>query len=506
MDIKIDKEIKTPVYLQIASSIKYQIMSGTITKESILPSERALAKILNIHRNTAAKAYSELKDQGLIESYQGVGYKVYGGAESCGFAPETSAASDNEERHGGGRRKQCGKKVNWLNQIKDEYVDMTDSFDELFQRFSKQDKISLGSGIAATGLYDREKLSERIAEVVSDEGKKQYFYTPYQGDEDLRRQVVSYLSTKGIKATTRQIQILTETNQALDFLITLLIKPGDAVITEEPVSPDTYRAIGLAGGKLVTVPVSDDGLECDYLEEIIQKWKPKLICLNSSFHDPTGQILSIERRKEILRLSGKYRLPVIEYDEASELHYDIPAISPLKVFDKLENVVYIYSFSLTFVPGLSLAFIVANTDLIRRLSYLVSVRLVALDWLTQRLLAEFLEEGVYYRKLEDYRSEYKKKRDLVCEKLCEMSYLGISYVKPKGGIYVWCRLPSGVDSKELNARAYSNGISILPGYVFYPSKNGGREYIRINFSYETPERIAEGMEILKKSIEECMKK
>ena len=177
----------------------------------------------------------------------------------------------------------------------------------------------------------------------------------------------------------------------------------------------------------------------------------------------------------------------------------------MKVFDRLENVVYIYSFSLTFVPGLSLAFIVANADLIRRLSYLVSVRLVAMDWMTQRLLAEFLEEGVYYRKLSDYRKEYKKKRDIVCGKLEEMKELGVSYLKPKGGIYVWCRLPDGVDSKELDSRAYSSGISILPGYVFYPSKNGGREYIRINFSYETPERLSKGMDILKASIEECMK-
>ena len=171
--------------------------------------------------------------------------------------------------------------------------------------------------------------------------------------------------------------------------------------------------------KLVTLPMDQDGMECSYLEKLIQKWNPRLICLNSSFHDPTGQVLSTERRKEILRLSEKYRLPIIEYDEASELYYDTPAISPLKVFDELENVVYIYSFSLTFVPGLSLAFIVANADLIRRLSYLVSVRLVAMDWLTQRLLANYLEEGIYYRKLNEYRSEYKRKRDLVCGKLDE---------------------------------------------------------------------------------------
>ena len=249
MDIRIDKRLKTPVYLQIVSAIKQEIAAGAVTQERILPSERVLAKMLGVHRNTVAKAYSELKGQGLIESYPGVGYRVYDSRQEIGQGPAAA-----------GRQSRQSKKVNWLDQIKPEYLDMTVTFDELFQRFSQPDKISLGSGIAATGLYDREKLSRRIADIVSHEGKKQYFYSPYQGDEDLRRQVASYLSTKGIKATTRQIQILTETNQALDFLITLLVKPGDVVITEEPVSPDTYRAIGLAGARLVTLPVDEDGM------------------------------------------------------------------------------------------------------------------------------------------------------------------------------------------------------------------------------------------------------
>ena len=85
-----------------------------------------------------------------------------------------------------------------------------------------------------------------------------------------------------------------------------------------------------------------------------------------------------------------------------------------------------------------------------------------------------------------------------------MYEMGVRYDRPKGGIYVWCRLPAGVDSKKLNTIAYSNGISVLPGYVFYPSKNGGREHIRINFSYETDERLIEGLEILKRTIKECM--
>jgi len=481
MEIKIEKQLKTPIYMQIATGIKREIMLGAITEDSILPSERALAKMLNVHRNTVTKAYSELKGEGLIDSDQGVGYRV--------------ARSENSSR--GTRR---GKKVNWMNQISDEYLDLPVTFDDLFQRFNRKDKISMGSGIATPGMYDIDELSRKIAKIVADEGKNQYFYSPYQGDDYLRRQLVSFLSTKGIKATPGQIQILTETNQALDFLVNMLVKPGDIVVTEEPVSPDTYRTVELAGARLITVPMDEQGIKCDYLEEVVKIWKPKIICLNSSFHDPTGRMLSMERRKKVIEISETYRVPIIEYDEASELYYGEDAYQPIKAFDRLDNVIYIYSFSLTFVPGLSLAFIVANGELISKLSYLVSMRLVAMDWLTQKLVSAYLEEGIYYRKLNEFRTENKLKRDLVCDELDRMSDLGLEFIRPQGGIYVWCKLPAPLDSKSFIPKAYSNGLSLLPGYVFYPTKGGGRDYIRINYTYETKERLCEGLAILKKTI------
>ena len=143
------------------------------------------------------------------------------------------------------------------------------------------------------------------------------------------------------------------------------------------------------------------------------------------------------------------------------------------------NVIYIYSFSLTFIPGLSLAFITGNRDLIRALSYLVSVRLMASDWMTQKLLGMYLDDGIYYTSLLKFRDVYRTNRDLVCQKLDELAPLGVSYTKPRGGVYVWCRLPDGVDSKQFIRRAYNMGVTLIPGHVFYPCKNGGRDHIRI---------------------------
>jgi len=341
-----------------------------------------------------------------------------------------------------------------------------------------------------------------IAEMITAQGKNQYFYSPYKGDSFLRKKIVSFLSTKGIKASSGQIQILTETNQALDFLVMLLVKPGDTVIMEEPVSPDAYRAMELAGAIIKTVPVDDDGLDCDILENLVARYGPRLIYVNSSFHDPTGSILSLDRRKRIIEISNRYRVPVIEDDAASELVYEGSRLQPIKAFDTEENVIYIYSFSLTFLPGLSLAFVTGNKDLIRSLSYLVSVRMVGTDWLSQKLAAKYLDDGTYYGILEEFRDNYSRKQKIVCDVLDTLRHEGVEYTRPKGGVYIWCKLPEGFDSKEFIAKAYSRGVALLPGYIFYPFRNGGRDHIRINYSYETEERLQVGMNLFRQVVRE----
>ena len=494
MNVKIDRNSKTSIYLQIASQLKREIFSGELNRGSTLPSERAMASILGVHRNTVVKAYSELKDDELIESRQGVGYIV-----TAGQNPSEDSSEKNLHEN---RTK--NKRVNWVNQIKPGFLDMEKTFDDLFQRFGSENKYSLGSGISEAGVYDNRKVAQDITDIITAEGKNQYFYSPYKGDKFLRQKIVSFLSTKGIKASTGQIQVLTETNQALDFLVMLLIKPGDTVIMEEPVSPDAYRAMELADAVIRTVPMDENGMKCDVLESLIEKYKPRFIYVNSSFHDPTGAILSLERRKKIIEISNRYRVPVIEEDAASELVYTGEKLPPIKAFDTLDNVVYIYSFSLTFMPGLSLAFVVADRDLIRSLSYLVSVRMVATDWMSQKLVARYLDDGTYYGVLDVFRNDYGRKQGIICDALDNMKEEGlkVEYIRPRGGVYIWCRLPAGIDCKDFIGKAYNRGVALLPGYVFYPFRNGGRDRVRINYSFETDERLKEGMEVFRQVLEE----
>ena len=497
--MKTEQTNKIPVYRRLADEIKAEILSGKRAPGSVLPSERLMAQQLGVHRNTVAKAYNELEAEELIDARQGVGYLVHA-------ADAARSAKTGQNRSSIARKEPKKKKVNWKARIKDEYQDMEITFDDLFQRFGNKAVISMGSGIASPGIYDKEELAHVLSSLIAEEGKTQYFYSPFKGDRMLRQKIVSLLSTKGVRATTGQIQILTETNQALDFVVMLLLKPGDTVIMEEPVSPDAYRAMELAGARIMTVPVDENGMDVDALERLVAEHEPELIYINSSFHDPTGTILSLERRKKVIEISNRWRIPIVEEDAASELVYAGEKLPPIKAFDTEDNIIYIYSFSLTFMPGLSLAFVVADRGLIHSLSYLVSVRMMSVDWLAQKLIAHYLSNGRYYELLEEFRQSYARKQELVCRALDDMKTLGVRYLRPRGGVYIWCQLPDGIDSKAFIREAYQNGLALLPGYVFYPFKNGGRNHIRLNYSFESEERLVEGLAILKSLLMQESKK
>lgn len=484
MNLSVDKRLKTPVYLQIASQIKEKIVKGELVDRYALPSERALAKTLGVHRNTIVRAYNELKADGIITPYQGVGYQVdYKGTEQ--------------------KRR---KAVNWKGIMKGQYMEIGSAFDEMFLKSQAESKIPFAAGMAARDVYSQQEVADCLARILSSGNTSSYFYTPYQGDLELRTEIAAFMRTKGVLTNPGQIQIFSENNQALDFLVTLLLSPGDKILTEESTSPDVYRAIELAGAGIITVPMDEDGMICDNLGPLIETHKPKFIYVNCSYHNPTGAVLSMERRKKLLELSYQYRLPIVEEDEASELYFEGNKIPSLKAMDPGQNVIYMYSFSLTLVPGVGISFMLAPREVIKSLSEMVSVRLVTLDWMPQKLACQYLKDGTFLSKLERFRDTYKKKRDLMCSYLDEAAQeLGLSYRKPKGGVYLWVRLPGQVKASALMRETERQALAFIPGDVFFPGKNAGGNYIRLNYSYPTEEQIKKGMKILIKSAQKIQK-
>lgn len=504
MKIKINKKSKEALYWQIYSQIKSLIIDGSIQHGSYLPSERIFAEKLGVHRNTIIRAYGELKAEQLIMSRQGIGYQVsYKTNEIINSSKNKVEQSRKLGPYSYDKFK--SKDVNWDQMIKDEYRDVGEKFDNDFQKQGRDTKISMAVGIPPI-IYDEEEIAANIAYILKENGRKESYITPYQGDDDCRKQIVNYLRSKGIRAKMSEIQIMSETNQAFDFIMTATLKPGDKILIEEPVSPDVYRLIDLNDCEAITVPVDENGMMCDNIEPMIEKYKPKYIYINSSYHDPTGACLSIERKKKLLELSYRYRIPIIEDDSASDLNFFGNPEPTLKSMDKGNNVIYIYSFALSFVPGLSIAFIVAPEELARSLRYLVSVRLMSLEWVAQKLIARCLEDGSYVRKTAEIRRRNRENFRTICPFLDELSPYGLSYHSPKGGVYIWVKLPTGLDSRKVVLEAERRGVSLIAGTVFYPNKMGGKNKIRINFSHEKKSMLIEGMKVFSEIIREHVKK
>lgn len=473
MKITVNRSEKIPLYIQLSGQIKRMIFDGTLVNGSKLPSERRLAEQLNIHRNTVVRAYTELRDEGLVSSYQGQAYHVTYGSMFYGMVK---------------------KPVNWEALIKDEYISIESDFDDLFNKTYESNIISFGGGLAARELYPREEIINTFDLMLEQRKDKVYFYTPYQGDYDLRNEITSFMSIKGIQTNPANIQMFTENNQALDFIMTLILKPNDNVIVPETLSPDVYRTIQFAGGNLVTVPMDEDGMICDNIESLIQKTKPRFIYVDSSFNNPTGAILSLDRRKLLLELSYKYRIPIIEEDEGSELYYDTAVIPSIKSMDTGHNVIYMYSFGLTMTPGAGMSFVIADISIITRLSEMISMKVVSLDWMQQMLLLEYMRSGIFYERLNGFRDNYRKKRDLMYSYMEDIiKDTGAVCRKPIGGVYLWVKLPIGMDGKVLLKEVQKEGVTFIPGYVFNPEKHRGNNYIRLNYSYPTEEQIREGM-------------
>lgn len=491
MKINIDKESKIPVYLQIADQIKAQVLKGTITGGYALPSERILAAELDVHRNTITKAYHELKAEGLVSSFQGKGYRIdlRQKEEKAADEPDETAA------------KRLRKSVNWEALMRDEYAVFDSEFDAIYSKSFDSGVISFGGGVAAREPYKAEELADTFESIFKSDRKEAYFYAPYQGDPELRKEIVKFMATKGIKVDPGNIQIFSENNQAIDFIMSLMLRKGDKVLIEETTSPDVFRTIRVAGGELLTIPMDDDGIICDNLEALIESEKPAFIYVGSSFNNPTGAILPLERRQKLLDLSYKYRIPIIEEDEGSELYYDIEPVPSIKSMDTGDNVIYMYSLSLTMVPGAGISFVLADKNIIRRFGDMMSLRLSNPEWAAQMVTLEYMKKGVFAERLDLFRRVCREKRDLMCDLIDRFAdEYELEYSRPKGGVYLWIKLPHWINARRLLEQTQKLGMTFVPGRLFYPQKAHGDDHIRLNFSYPSLQQIRDGVAILEKAL------
>jgi len=372
---------------------------------------------------------------------------------------------------------------------------------ELLKLTQRPEVISFAGGLPAPEVFPVARFQEACQRVLATQATTALQYGPTEGYRPLRELIVAQMGRYGIVATVDNILITSGSQQALDLIAKLLINRGDRILVESPTYLGALQAFDLMGAEYVTVPVDDDGLQTCNMEQALRSG-PKFMYILPNFQNPGGVTLSRKRRDELVELSDRYGIPIIEDDPYGQLRYEGEHISPLVVLDrtnllrdngyKLGNVIYLSTFSKVLAPGLRVAWIVAPPDVIAKLVQIKQSTDLHTSTFTQMVTYEAARDGFIDEHVKLIRATYKVRRDAMLSALNDFFPPEVSWTHPQGGLFLWVTMPPGVDSSRLLELALRQNVAFVPGEPFFPNGDTG-SHMRLNFSNAAPEQIREGI-------------
>jgi 2-aminoadipate transaminase len=373
---------------------------------------------------------------------------------------------------------------------------------ELLKLTQRPEVISFAGGLPAPEIFPVERFLEACQQVLTTNPSIALQYGPTEGYRPLRELIVAHMARYGILATVDNILITSGSQQALDLIAKLLINRGDRILVESPTYLGALQAFDLMGAEYVTVPTDADGLQTSAMEQALRSG-PKFMYILPNFQNPGGTTLSRERRDELVLLSDKYGIPIIEDDPYGQLRYEGEHIPPLVVLDRtnllrdngylLGNVIYLSTFSKVLAPGLRLGWIVAPPDVITHLVQLKQSTDLHTSSFTQMVAYEVARDGFMEEHVKLIRRVYKERRDAMLEALHNYFPPDVSWTHPQGGLFLWVTMPPGIDTMKLLDTALRQDVAFVPGEPFFPSGQETGSHMRLNFSNAQPEQIREGI-------------
>lgn len=463
--IELDRTNSQPLYQQIVTQIKHWISVGTLPTGTRLPPVRQLAEELGVTRLTVHNAYMELQMDGWVEATVGRGTFV-------------SAVPHSVEIIN--RFQQDGNPDHLLDHIYEMNQIMT--------------LRSLAYALPDSELMPVTEILGIIHSLRKEAPSLMQYSTPI-ADASLRVELVKLLEERGVDVLPDEILVTNGATQGIALIAQALARPGDCVLVEQPTYHGQFKIFSMIGAQPIGIPLDDEGPRLDVLERIMVQQRPRFFYTIPNFHNPTGQVMSMQRRIDLLALAARHRLLIVEDDVYGFLSYDNPPLPALKSLDKSDQVVLISGLSKILIPGLRVGFLVAPEPL--------HSQLVNLKWafdlggplLMQRALAEFLQRGWFKTHMRRVIPAYKERRDVLMQALQRWMPSGVSWTHPKGGFCCWVKLPVGYRSTELYTAALQRGVAITPGEAFMYEPDAAYHF-RICFGNSTPAILQESVRIL----------
>ncbi len=368
---------------------------------------------------------------------------------------------------------------------------------ELLKYLGQPGLISFSGGFPAPATFPVEELKGIIAEVMENEAAFALQYGTTEGDPLLRELMVKRYQKAGLNVGMENIIITTASQQALDLIAKIFIDRGDTIIMGLPSYLGGISAFNSYGADMIGIPMDDEGeipevMEANIQEAIARGKKPKFIYVIPDFQNPAGMTMSEKRRREIIEIARRYDILILEDSPYRELRYEGQDQPTLYELDGTGHVILLGTFSKIFCPGFRIGWVLGHPDILDKIVVAKQATDLCTPPFTQRLAARYVEQGFLDPKLDEIRAMYKAKQKVMLDALQEFMPEEFTWIKPEGGLFLMAYGPEGIDTNALLMDCIKQqNVAYVAGTSFF-CDGGGKNTMRLNFSYETEENNYEG--------------
>lgn len=384
-------------------------------------------------------------------------------------------------------------------------ADGTDAVGAILKAAADPKIISFAGGLPAPELFPVEGMKEATDKVYAEHGQQALQYGAAKGVTELRELILKRVKEKeNVDAKLENVMVTTGSEQAIDLVGKAFVNPGDTVLVEEPTylcALDVFRSYG---ANFVSVPMDDDGMKMDALEEALKAHpETALVYTVPNFQNPTGRTMPAERRKKFAELAAKYDVPVLEDNPYGDIRFAGEHVPSVKSFDHAGKVFYMSTFSKILAPGFRLGWLVADQKVIEKLTVLKQSADLHTDNLVQYVVTEFFKENDVDAHVKEISDLYGKRKQLMIDGIKKYFPKDVKYTDPEGGMFLWVEVPGVTDTVELFKQCLEHNVAFVPGDPFFAGKPQPGTF-RLNYSNMQEDQIEVGLKRLGEALSQAL--
>lgn len=372
---------------------------------------------------------------------------------------------------------------------------------EIFKKVDLNAIYSFAGGYPSAETFPLEEIRRTMSEVIDKYAGKAFQYGATQGVPELRDAVA-----KRYGVPVDRVQITSSSQQGIDVCTRVLVNPGDVVLTSNPSYLGALQSFCSYRADIRGIAHDDDleafrqAYEAELRQVKVEGKKVKFLYMIPDFQNPSGESLTLDERKMLVSLAQKHDFLIVEDSPYRELRYEGEDIPTMYSLDP-DRVIHLGSFSKIFAPGFRLGWAIAHPEILDKIYVCKQSLDLCPPIFDQYVAAEFLSSGRLDENLAKTIALYKGKRDLLLSLLEEHMPEGVRWTRPEGGLFLFLTMPHGFDAVKFYDKALEAGVAYVAGEFFHPDRSG-KNTMRLNFSFMTPERMTEGVRILSKLLKD----